>query len=88
MRNFSQFSTGGGQRALFSMSCTYRYVPLWLEFDIPGIVYCCWAYNTGREKYDYRIHMYTMYYLLAISFSLGTDGMLLALCDHGFERSG
>ena len=26
--------------------------------------------------------------LLAISFSLGTDGMLLALCDHGFERSG
>ena len=24
--------------------------------------------------------------LLAISFSLGTDGMLLALCDHGFER--
>ena len=26
--------------------------------------------------------------MLAISFSLGTDGMLLALCDHGFERSG
>ena len=26
--------------------------------------------------------------VLAISFSLGTDGMLLALSDHGFERSG
>ena len=31
--------------------------------------------------------IYDVYYL-AISFSLGTDGMLLALCDHGFERSG
>ena len=35
-----------------------------------------------------RVRVFFFWCLLAISFSLGTDGMLLALCDHGFERSG
>ena len=35
-----------------------------------------------------RVRVFFFWCLLAVSFSLGTDGMLLALCDHGFERSG
>ena len=57
-------------------------------FEVPGIHFFFFLRTPWCKLPLLRVRVFFFWCLLAISFSLGTDGMLLALCDHGFERSG